>query len=237
VSLKDRVIVITGATGGLGKVVAATFAQAGASLALLSSDMTKLSERAQSLASSPAQISTHAVNLTDAAATSAAAEAVMARHQRVDALLHLVGGWSGGTPLAEVASADVASMLGQHVWTTFHLIQAFVPHLVQNGWGRVVAVSSPLATTPPAKGGPYAFAKAAEETMVLTLAHELQGTGVTANVLQVRTIDVRHERETSPTPKNASWTTPEEIAAAMRYLCSDEAQIISGARIPLFGGH
>ncbi|HEX9068374.1 MAG TPA: SDR family oxidoreductase, partial [Ktedonobacterales bacterium] len=83
----------------------------------------------------------------------------------------------------------------------------------------------------------YVFAKAAEETMVLTLAHELQGTGVTANVVQVRTIDVRHERETAPTPKNASWTTPEEIAAAMCYLCSDEAGVISGARIPLFGGH
>ena len=70
---------------------------------------------------------------------------------------------------------------------------------------------------------------------MLTLAEEYKGTGVTANVLRVRTIDVKHERDTDPSPKTASWTTPEEIAAAILYLCSNEAGMVNGARIPLYG--
>jgi NAD(P)-dependent dehydrogenase (short-subunit alcohol dehydrogenase family) len=67
------------------------------------------------------------------------------------------------------------------------------------------------------------------------MAEELKHTGVTANILRVRTIDVRHERETSPTPKNAAWTTPEEIWSAIEFLCTDAAGAINGARLPLYG--
>jgi NAD(P)-dependent dehydrogenase (short-subunit alcohol dehydrogenase family) len=77
--------------------------------------------------------------------------------------------------------------------------------------------------------------KAAEETLMLTLSEELKNSGVTANVLRVRSIDVEHKREREPSPKNASWTTPEEIAVALLYLCSDEANRVNGARIPLYG--
>jgi len=71
---------------------------------------------------------------------------------------------------------------------------------------------------------------------VLSLAREVANTGVTANILQVKTIDAAHERDRQPAPKNAAWTTPEEITAAILYLCSDEAHVINGARIPLYGG-
>jgi NAD(P)-dependent dehydrogenase (short-subunit alcohol dehydrogenase family) len=100
----------------------------------------------------------------------------------------------------------------------------------------VVVVSSPQASNPPANNGPYAAAKAAQEALIMTLAREVAGSGVTANALQVRTIDVNHERDRERTSKNASWTTPEEIAAAIIYLCSDEARVVNGARIPLYGG-
>jgi len=70
---------------------------------------------------------------------------------------------------------------------------------------------------------------------VLTLAEELKYSGVTANIIRVRTIDVQHERDTTPTPKNASWTTPEEIVAAIAYLCSEEAGAMNGARLSLYG--
>jgi len=63
---------------------------------------------------------------------------------------------------------------------------------------------------------------------MLTLAEELKHTGVTANILRVRSIDVEHKREREPSPKNASWTTPEEISAALLYLCSEEANRVNG---------
>ena len=79
------------------------------------------------------------------------------------------------------------------------------------------------------------MAKAAEETLIRTIAREVATTGVTANLVVVKAIDIEHARETDPSPKNASWSTPEEVAATIRFLCSDGAASVNGARIPLDG--
>ncbi len=175
----------------------------------------------------------HVANLRDASAASALARAVTEAFHRMDLLFHLIGGWSGGKAVVEVEPRETEEMFQQHVWTTFYLAHALVPLLIANHWGRIIVVSSPVATQPIAKIAPYAMAKAAQETLILSLAQELAGTGVTANVLQVHSIDTRPERERTPT--KASRTTPEEIVAAMLYLSSDPAQVVNGARIPLYG--
>ena len=126
-------------------------------------------------------------------------------------------------------------MLGQHLWSTLHVARAVVPGMVERGWGRVVAVSASTTSTTPPNLAAYSVAKAAEETFLRTLAREVAANGVTVNVLVGRKIDTDHERETAPTPKNAPWTTPEEVASAMLFLCADEAAAITGARIALDG--
>jgi len=233
--LENRVAVITGATGNLGRVVAKYFAEQGARLALFGTNAEKLETLARKLNLPAGRVLKHIVDLRNTEATKAAANAVMAKFGRVDILLNLVGGWTGGKPVGEFVAREVDEMLQQHLWTTFHLAQAFVPHLVANHWGRVIVISSPTATHPPAHASPYAIAKAAQEALMLTLAQELKNSGVTANILQVKTIDAQHERDRERTPKTAAWTTPEEIAATILYLCSEEAQVVNGARIPLYG--
>ena len=153
----------------------------------------------------------------------------------VDVLLYLVGGWTGGTPAVEVNTDDFDSMLGQHLYGTLNMIQATVPGMLERGWGRVMAISTPLATEPGPRGGGYVAAKAAQEALLRTLARDTAGKAVTANLIMVKTIDTKHERDTAPNPKNASWTTPEEIADVMLFLASDAGATINGARIPLFG--
>jgi NAD(P)-dependent dehydrogenase (short-subunit alcohol dehydrogenase family) len=211
-------------------------AEQGARLALFSTSTEKLEKLASELGLPDERLLTGAHDLTQAEGAKEAAQQVKDRFGRVDILVHVVGGWLGGKSLIEVSAEDVSSMLNQHLWTTFNLAQAFVPHLRDNGWGRIIVVSSPLASTPPANMGPYVAAKAAQEALVLTLAKEFAGSGVTANILQVRTIDAKHERDAQKTSKNANWTTPEEITAAVLYLCSNEAHVVNGGRIPLYGG-
>jgi len=232
-TLKNRVVVITGATGGLGKVATQIMAREGAQLALIGTHAERLSQLAAELEAPPF---TYAANLADLQAARSAAQAVADRFGRVEVVLHLVGGWLGGKPVAETPPNDLAQMLEQHVWTTFYMAQAFVPHLVRNHWGRLMVVSSPTALRPTAKSAPYAIGKAGQQALMLTLAQELKGTGVTANSILVSAIDTAHERETAPSPKNANWATPEEIAALMVYLCSDEARLVNGAQLPLQGG-
>lgn len=233
--LNEQVVVITGATGGLGRVVAHRLAVIGARLVLVSSSAEKLEALENELNLAEDRTLSIAVDLSQPQAAQSVLDAGAAQFGRADILVHLVGGWIGGKPVPEVPVEDVSTMLQQHLWTTFYLAQAFGPHMSANGWGRMIVVSSPSAGAPPAKGAPYAIGKSAQEALMLTLAEEYKGTGVTANVLRVRSIDVKHERDTQPSPKTAAWTTPEEIAATILYLCSDEAGIINGARIPLYG--
>jgi NAD(P)-dependent dehydrogenase (short-subunit alcohol dehydrogenase family) len=236
-SVENRVAVVTGATGALGTTVSRTLAAGGASLALLDIDPARLAPLAEGLKLPESRLLARTADLLDPDATRAAAEAAAARFGKLEILLHLVGGWTGGKALAEAPASDLDSMLKQHVWTTFNVLQAFAPHLIQNGWGRVVMITSPYATRPNAKGGPYAAAKAGQEALLLALSQELKGTGVTANLLQARTIDVKREKVSNPTPDNASWTTPEELTASILFLLSEEAAMINGARIPVFGSY
>ena len=233
--IEDRVAVITGATGGLGRVVAWQLAQRGVRLVLVSSNMEKLEALGVELTLPNGQWLAYAADLTQPQSGQDVLAAATNKFGKVDILLNLVGGWSGGKTVPEVRAEEVSSMLEQHLWSTFYLAQAFVPHMLSHGWGRIVIVSAPNAGIPPAKGAPYTVGKAAQEALMLTIAEEVRGTGVTANVVRVKSIDVQHERDRQPSPKTAAWTTPEEISAAILYLCSDQAQMINGARIPLYG--
>ena len=234
--LKDRVAVISGATGALGSLASHALAARGASLALLDIDAEKLAALEADLALPANRLLILRANLLDPLDAQAAAGAVASHFGRTDILLHLVGGWTGGKTLLEAAPEDLTFMLHQHVWTSFHVTRAFVPNLVKNGWGRVVMITSPFAARPGAKGGPYAIGKAGQEALMLTLAQELKGTGVTANLLQAKSIDARREKVSSPSPANASWTTPEELVGTILHLLSDEAGTINGAKIPMYGG-
>jgi NAD(P)-dependent dehydrogenase (short-subunit alcohol dehydrogenase family) len=234
-SLEKRVAVITGATGGLGDTLACELANQGANLVLVANDLERLESQVRSLELPEERVFIQAVDLLDLAGTKAAALAVLAKYGRIDILLHVVGGWTGGKTLVEASSGDLEFMLNQHVRTTFNVIQAFVPALIRNGWGRVAMITSPYASRPNPKGGIYAVGKAGQEALMQTLSQELIGTGVTANLLQAKTIDVQRKKVSALSPDNASWTTPEELTAAILYLLSDAAGTINGAKIPLFG--
>lgn len=231
----DRVVAISGATGGAGRAAAAAFAAAGWRLGLIGTDDGRLRSLADDLALPDGRWTPGVADLRDAAEARSAVGVVQGALGPVDVLLHLVGGWSGGTPTVELDPAAVDAMLGQHLYSTLSMVQAVVPGMIERGWGRVIAISTPLATEPGPRGGGYLAAKAAQEALLRTLARDLAGSGVTSNLIIVKTIDAKHERDTEPTPKNASWTTPEEIAELMLFLASDAAANINGARVPLFG--
>ena len=124
--------------------------------------------------------------------------------------------------------ATVRRMLDQHLWTTLNTVQAVLPGMLQSGFGRVLAVSSPLASNPGAKGASYAVAKSAEEVLLRSLARETAGTGVTANLLVVRTIATGQGDPPSATP-------PEHLAEVLAYLASPGARSVTGQRIVVGG--
>ncbi len=235
--MNDRPIaLITGAAGGLGRVLAADLAADGWDLALFGSDPERLADVEAGLGLDADRVLRVAVDLREADAASAAIDAVYERFGRVDALAHLVGGWTGGTNVVDAADEPYASMLDQHLWSSLNVVRPLVPRMVAAGRGRLVAVSSPMASRPDAGMSAYAIGKAAQETLFAALASEVAGTGVTANIVRVRAIDTKGVRATDPTGRGASMTTPAEISAALRYLFSDAAGVINGERIGLHSG-
>ncbi|MBM3123786.1 MAG: SDR family oxidoreductase [Chloroflexi bacterium] len=220
-----KTIVITGAGGVLGKHVARTFAERGDNLALLGRDKGKLEALARDLNLPADRHIALEADLSDGEAVRASVDAVLSKFGAIHGLIHLVGGWTGGRALPDSDPKDLAFMLSQHAFTTYHLFRNLAPHLAGSREGRVVVVSNPVASQPVAKSALYAAAKAAQESLTLTLAEEFKENGLTANVIQVRSIDVKGE---------GKGTTPAEIGAAILYLFSTEANKVNGARIPLY---
>ena len=141
-------VLVTGATGGLGRVVTRSFASDGARLALTGTDEGRLRALASDVGLPADRWVPVVVDLRDRDAARDALAAAEASLGGIDIVVHLVGGYTRGTPIAELDPADVAGMLDQHLWTTLHVTQAVVPGMVERGWGRVLAVSPPIASEP-----------------------------------------------------------------------------------------
>ena len=221
----DRIVVVTGATGKLGPTVAGRFAAAGDRLALLARDRDAVEAL---VASMPGGADRHAGIAADLVTEDGARGAAAAVRDRLGApsvLLHLIGGYAGGTSIEDADPALWRDLFELNFWSAFHTLRAFLPDIRAAADGRIVTVSTPLAGSPVANIGPYAASKGAVETLTLTLARELAGTTATANVILVRTIG-----DEKPT-----HTRPEEIAEALAWLASPAAGSVSGQRIPLVG--
>ena len=223
--LKDRVVVITGATGKLGPTVAERFAADGARLALLARDEESCVGVAMAL---PGGIRRHRgipVDLSDRVSATAAADTVREKLGPPRVLLHLVGNYAGGVPFGEFPLDEWHRLIDVNLISTIHATRAFLPDIRAAEHGRIITMSTPLATAPVTNVAGYAATKAAVESLTMSIAKELAGTTATANVVLVRTIG-----DEKPTQ-----TRPEEIAAAMLWLCSPAAGPINGQRIPLVG--
>jgi NAD(P)-dependent dehydrogenase (short-subunit alcohol dehydrogenase family) len=219
----------------MGRVAAKNFAEAGARVVLLGRSLEKLDGIVKDLEISNDKSLTLSVDVSDSKSTIEAASAVLEKFGKIEILLNLVGGWIGGKSVFEVESDEIDNMVRQHIDSSFLMLKAFGPSMVKEGWGRILGISSPNATRPGRNIAPYAIGKAGMEALYLSLAEELRGSGVTVNIVKVNTIDVKHERLNNPSKKNANWTTPEEISATLLHLSSEEAGMINGARIPLYG--
>jgi NAD(P)-dependent dehydrogenase (short-subunit alcohol dehydrogenase family) len=227
-SLEERVIAIAGAGGNLGPTVVRRLAPTGARLALGGRQRAPLDELG-------VEADIAEVDLLDPGSARAWADGIAERLGRVDALVHLVGGWRGGTPIDEAPLEEWDLLQSLLVRTLAHATQAFAQHLIDSGRGRFVDISSGQAQTPTSKNAVYAAAKAAGEAWTLALADRFKGTGATANVIVVGSILTPRMRKESPDKDFSTFTPAEEIAEAIAYLCSDAAATMNGQRLTLRG--
>lgn len=143
---------------------------------------------------------------------------------RVDALVHLVGGWRGGALIDETPDDDMALLDDLLIRTVRNTTRAFAPRLREAG-GRFVLVSSKQAQAPDAKNAAYAAAKAYAETWTLALARDLGEHGGAANIVVVNAIG----------DDRPSFTPASHLAAGIAQLLSGEGARMNGQRLSLHG--
>jgi NAD(P)-dependent dehydrogenase (short-subunit alcohol dehydrogenase family) len=231
--LDGRVVAIAGVAGGLGPVVAECLAGAGAAIAGTDMAQERIDEVGAALALPAGRWDGRAVDLLDEEATLAWRAGLLERFGRVDALLHLVGGWRGGEPLHEASLADWDALHGSLIRTVQHTTRAFHDALLSSEHGRFVLVSSKQAQAPTNTNAAYASAKAAAEAWTLAFADGFEGTSATANIVVVDAILTPRMREQSPGEEFPTFTPAEDLAGAIAFLCSDRAKKMNGQRFPL----
>lgn len=226
--LTGKVFIITGAKGGLGTFVTNAFLEAGAGIAGVSRSIAASDFDHPCFAAIPAELSSRE-----------AADAVIgkasARFGRVDGLVHLMGGWTGGTRLEETDTATLDRMLDLNLKSTFYMMGAAATVLRSQGTGRLLAIASKAAAEPVPGSGAYSVSKAAVVSLMRTFALELRDTSVTANVVLPGTMDTPQNRAAMPDADPGRWVHPSQVAGLLVYLASDAAASMSGAVLPVYG--
>ena len=231
--LDGRVVAIAGAAGGLGPSVARRLAADGATIAATDVSQERLDSLHDELGLAEGRFDGRAVDLLNEDAARQWAAALRERLGGVDCLLHLVGGWRGGQPIAEAPLEDYHWLHDLLVRTVQHTTRAFWEPLTASEHGRFVLVSSSQAQSPEGTNASYAAAKAAAESWTLALADSFKDTRATANIIVVNAILTPRMREESPEKEFRTFTSAEDLADAIAFVCSDSAAKMNGKRLSL----
>lgn len=232
---QDRTILITGATGALGRVVARTLAATGARLALTARQQTELEALAGEIGLPSERALPRAADLAKAEDVKALMQAISARWGGVDVLLNIAGGWRGGARLAELAEEEWNATLDMNLRSAYLINRAVLPYMVQRGWGRIINIASKAAVEPGPRQAAYNVAKAGVVALTASIAAEYRRQGVAANVILPSIIDTPGNRAQMPDADFTRWVKPEELAALILFLCGEAGAALNGASIPVYG--
>jgi NAD(P)-dependent dehydrogenase (short-subunit alcohol dehydrogenase family) len=234
-SLAGNVTLVAGGTGALGRAVSQAFLAAGATVIVTYRTQDEFDALVRSAVENASRLEGQRVDVTDETAARQLIENVVAKHQRLDALVNTVGGYAGGVKLWDLETKILDRMLALNLRSGYALSRAVVPVMLKQGRGSIVNIAAKAALDHPAGAAAYAASKAAAVAMFDSLAADLAGTGVRVNSVLPSIIDTEANRKAMPTAAFARWPKAEEIARVILFLCSAEARVIHGASIPVFG--
>ena len=223
----DRTVVITGASGNLGRAVARAFADLGARLALLDLKRGDLQDSASQLFVD--------VNLMNPESVASAVGKALERFGRIDVLCNIAGGFRMGPPVHETKDADWEFLLGLNARSVLNTVRAAVPAMLKGGGGRIVNIGAFAAQRGAANMGAYIASKSAVIRLTESMAAELREKNVNVNCVLPTIIDTPENRSAMPKANPAKWVAPADLANVIVFLTSDGARAVHGAAVPVTG--
>src|SRR5690606_8597670 len=147
----------------------------------------------------------------------------------------LVGGWAGGRDVEETDYVRLERMIDLNLRSAFYTVRASLPHLTMADWGRIVLLGIRSAIVYPSVQAAFNTATATVMYLVLTVAQEMVGTNVTANMLMPNVIDTPASRQAYPHADYVNWPTPDEIASVIEFILEERSHVMNGALVPVYG--
>jgi NAD(P)-dependent dehydrogenase (short-subunit alcohol dehydrogenase family) len=232
----DKIVLITGGTGGLGREVTMAFLEAGATVVVTY----RAPEEFAAVISATARIGATPpeglpVDATDMAAVEKLVADIVTKHGRLDILVNTVGGYAGGESLWDTNPRLFDQMLQLNLRAGYVLARSVVPQMIRQKRGWIVNIASKAAVDHAAGGAFYEASKAGALALFDSLAAEVKPHNINVNSVLPSIIDTAANRKAMPGADFSKWPKPEEIAPVILFLCSEEARVIQGAAIPVYG--
>jgi NAD(P)-dependent dehydrogenase (short-subunit alcohol dehydrogenase family) len=228
-------VLVTGGTGALGSAVVQAFLMEGASVTVTyraESPLDALRERVGDLRT---RLDAVRADVTDEYEVHEAVSMTVARHGGIDALVNVVGGYFGGVPVERLSTDDWNRMHDLNLRSAFYLSRAVVPCMRARKSGRIVNVGSRAGLRGVATLSAYSVAKGGVVLLTEALAEELKDDGITVNCILPSVMDTPANRVAMPKADASRWATPDDVARVVLFLASDDARVVSGATIPVYG--
>jgi NAD(P)-dependent dehydrogenase (short-subunit alcohol dehydrogenase family) len=226
-NFSGRSVLVAGATGGLGGAVVEAFVGAGAKVTAVARKVEGLPSRDR--------LRWFAADLTTAGGAEAAVTAAVEHGRKLDVLAHVLGGFAGGSPVFETSDEVWDRMMTLNLRAAFLTVRAAMPRMLDNGYGRIVAVGSRAGVDAVPGLSAYSVSKAGLNALIRTVAEEGKDNGVTANVVLPSVIDTATNRESMADADFDRWVQPASIAQHVLWLASEEARDVTGALLPVYG--
>ncbi|HEX9675338.1 MAG TPA: SDR family NAD(P)-dependent oxidoreductase [Anaerolineales bacterium] len=231
----DHVVIVTGAGGNLGSAVARGFLEAGARLCLAELTADLLKRRYPDLQPDSEHYLAAPVDANDPDSVQGMVEVVIARLGRLDVLVNTVGGYRTGVPVHETPIEAWDGMMSLNARTAFIASRAVVPHMLQQGSGRIISVAARPGLQGRAQSAAYSASKSAVLRLTESLSAELRDSGINVNCVIPGTLDTPPNREAMPEADTSRWVSPDSLAEVILFLASPAARDIHGAAIPVYG--
>lgn len=232
---RNKTIMVTGAAGTLGSVLARAFQDAGAQLALADHGEERLRHAFPELIGSPDYLLVNCADLMDEGAVEDSVAETVQHFKRIDALVNTVGGFRAGKMLHETPVETWDFLIDLNARSVFIACQKVIPQMLNQGSGRIVNVAARPGLAGREGMAAYSASKSAVIRLTESMSAELKDKGINVNCLIPGTIDSPQNRESAPNADYSSWVAPESLAGVILFLCSEAARDIHGAALPVYG--
>jgi NAD(P)-dependent dehydrogenase (short-subunit alcohol dehydrogenase family) len=228
----NKIVLVTGGTGALGRAITAAFI---ASDAKVVSSYVIDREIEQLKKESKAVVELIKTDVTKEEEVEKLVLSVISKYGRIDVLVNVVGGYLGGKSVSELDEKEWDLMMTVNLKSAFLISKHVIPQMVSSKYGKIMHVSSRTGLKSSGYDSAYAASKSGLIRLVESLSEEVKDSNINVNCIMPSTIDTEANRRAMPTADHSKWVKPQDLANVVLFLCSDEANVITGAAIPTYG--